>query len=151
VCLVTAEKLSSAARKVNAKVHYGGTYICIEGPQFSTRAESNIYQQWGVDVIGMTNVTEAKLCREAGICYATLALITDYDCWKEEEEPVTLEAVLAIMHKNVEMAQKVLKKLVSEFKDNRNCACGSAAESAVVTDSNKIPSKLKDDLLVLFG
>lgn len=151
VCLDTARLLNAAASKASVKVHYGGTYICIEGPQFSTRAESNLYRQWGVDVIGMTNVTEAKLSREAGICYATLALITDYDCWKEEEEPVTLEAVLEIMHNNVEMAQKVLKELVSEFKDNRNCSCGSAAENAVVTEPKKIPSQIKNDLSILFG
>ena len=151
VCLATAEILSLAAHKVNANVHDGGTYVCIEGPQFSTRAESNVYRQWDVDVIGMTNATEAKLAREAGICYATLALVTDYDCWKEEEEPVTLEAVLAIMHKNVETAQKILKKLTSEIKDKRSCDCGSAAENAVVTDDKKIPAQLKDELSILFG
>ncbi len=151
VCLEAAGILSSAARKANAVVHEGGTYICIEGPQFSTRAESNVYRQWGVDIIGMTNVTEAKLAREAGICYATLALVTDYDCWKEEEEPVTLEAVLEIMHKNVEMAQKVLKELTPEIKGERACACGTAAKYAVVTDSIKTPVQLKDDLSILFG
>jgi 5'-methylthioadenosine phosphorylase len=151
VCLEAAGILSSAARKANAVVHEGGTYICIEGPQFSTRAESNVYRQWGVDIIGMTNVTEAKLAREAGICYATLALVTDYDCWKEEEEPVTLEAVLEIMHKNVEMAQKVLKELTPELKGERACACGTAAKYAVVTDSKKTPVQLKDDLSILFG
>ena len=151
VCLATAEILSLAAHKVNANVHDGGTYVCIEGPQFSTRAESNVYRQWDVDVIGMTNATEAKLAREAGICYATLALVTDYDCWKEEEEPVTLEAVLAIMHKNVETAQKILKKLTSEIKDKQSCDCGSAAENAVVTDDKKIPAQLKDELSIIFG
>ena len=151
VCLATAEVLSLAAHKVNAIVHDGGTYVCIEGPQFSTRAESNIYRQWDVDVIGMTNVTEAKLAREAGICYATLALVTDYDCWKEEEEPVTVGAVLAIMHKNVETAQKVLKKLASEFKSKRSCDCGSAAKNSVVTDPKSIPDQLKDELSILFG
>ena len=151
VCLATAEVLSLAAHKVNAIVHDGGTYVCIEGPQFSTRAESNIYRQWDVDVIGMTNATEAKLAREAGICYATLALVTDYDCWKEEEEPVTVEAVLAIMHKNVETAQKVLKELAFEFKGKRSCDCGSAAQNAVVTDSKSIPAQLKDELSILFG
>jgi 5'-methylthioadenosine phosphorylase len=99
----------------------------------------------------MTNATEAKLAREAGICYATLALVTDYDCWKEEEEPVTLEAVLAIMHKNVETAQKILKKLTSEIKDKQSCDCGSAAENAVVTDDKKIPAQLKDELSIFFG
>jgi 5'-methylthioadenosine phosphorylase len=151
VCLATADTLSAAAHSVNATVHDGGTYLCIEGPQFSTRAESNVYCQWGVDVIGMTNVTEAKLAREAGICYATLALVTDYDCWKEEEEPVTLEAVLSIMHKNVETAQKVLKKLAFEFKDERSCECGSAAKNAIVTDSKRISVQLKDELSILFG
>jgi 5'-methylthioadenosine phosphorylase len=151
VCLATAEVLSSAAHKVNAIVHDGGTYVCIEGPQFSTRAESNVYRQWDVDVIGMTNATEAKLAREASICYATLALVTDYDCWKEEEEPVTVEAVLDIMHKNVETAQKVLKKLASNFKDKRSCDCGSATENSVVTDSKRIPAQLKDKLSTLIG
>ena len=151
VCLATAEVLSSAAHKVSAMVHDGGTYVCIEGPQFSTRAESNVYRQWDVDVIGMTNATEAKLAREASICYATLALVTDYDCWKEEEEPVTVGAVLAIMHKNVETAQKVLKKLASEFKGKRSCDCGSAAKNSVVTDPKSIPDQLKDELSILFG
>ena len=151
VCLATAEVLSLAAHKVNAMVHDGGIYVCIEGPQFSTRAESNVYRQWDVDVIGMTNATEAKLAREASICYVTLALVTDYDCWKEEEEPVTVDAVLAIMHKNVETAQKVLKKLASEFKGKRSCDCGSAAKNAVVTDPKSIPDQLKDELSILFG
>ena len=151
VCLAMAKILSSAAHKINAVVHDGGTYICIEGPQFSTRAESNVYRQWDVDVIGMTNATEAKLAREAGICYATLALITDYDCWKEEEEPVTLEAVLEIMHKNVEIAQGVLKELVSELQENRSCECGLAAKNAVVTEPEKIPAQLKENLSILFG
>ena len=151
VCLATAEILSLAAHKVNAIVHDGGTYVCIEGPQFSTRAESNVYRQWDVDVIGMTNATEAKLAREASICYATLALVTDYDCWKKEEEPVTVGAVLAIMHKNVETAQKVLKKLASAFKDRRSCDCGSAAKNAVVTDPKSIPDQLKVELSILFG
>ena len=151
VCLATAEVLSAAAHKVNAIVHDGGTYVCIEGPQFSTRAESNVYRQWDVDVIGMTNATEAKLAREASICYATLALVTDYDCWKEEEEPVTVEAVLDIMHKNVETAQKILKKLASNFKDKRSCDCGSATVNSLVTDSKIIPAQLKDKLSTLIG
>ena len=151
VCLATAEVLSLSAHKVNAMVHDGGTYVCIEGPQFSTRAESNVYRQWDADVIGMTNATEAKLAREASICYATLALVTDYDCWKEGEEPVTVEAVLAIMHKNVETAQKILKKLASEFKGKRSCDCGSAAKNSVVTDPKSIPDQLKNELSILFG
>ena len=151
VCLATAKDLSLAANKVDAVVHDGGIYVCIEGPQFSTRAESNVYRQWDVDVIGMTNATEAKLAREASICYATLALVTDYDCWKEGEGHVTVEAVLEIMHKNVETAQKILKELAFKFQGRRNCKCESASQNAVVTDSKIIPAQLKDKLSILFG
>ena len=151
VCLATAKDLSLAAHKVDAVVHDGGTYVCIEGPQFSTRAESNVYRQWDVDVIGMTNATEAKLAREASICYATLALVTDYDCWKEGEGHVTVEAVLEIMHKNVETAQKILKELAFKFQGRSNCKCESASQNAVVTDSKIIPAKLRDKLSILFG
>jgi 5'-methylthioadenosine phosphorylase len=151
VCLSTAGTLFAAAQNAGAEVHEGGTYICIEGPQFSTRAESHLYRQWGVDVIGMTNVTEAKLAREAGICYSTLALVTDYDCWHVEEEPVTLEAILEIMHKNVEQAQKVIKKLIPMLGNIEPCHCNEAAKFAVVTDPKKIPQKLKDELSILFG
>ena len=151
VCLATADTLFAASQKAGADVHEGGTYICIEGPQFSTRAESLLYRQWDVDVIGMTNVTEAKLAREAGICYSTLALVTDFDCWHVEEEPVTLEAVLEIMHKNVEQAQKVIKELIPMLGSIKPCTCCDAAKFAVVTASEKIPQKLKDELSILFG
>jgi len=151
VCLATAGVLFKAAQKAGAEVHEGGTYICIEGPQFSTRAESLLYRQWDVDVIGMTNVTEAKLAREAGICYSTLALVTDFDCWHIEEEPVTLEAVLEIMHKNVEQAQKVLKELIPMLGTIEPCSCCDAAKFAVVTDPEKIPQNLKENLSILFG
>ncbi len=151
VCLSTAGTLFNAAQKAGANVHEGGTYICIEGPQFSSRAESLLYRQWGVDVIGMTNVTEAKLAREAGICYSTLALVTDFDCWHIDEEPVTLEAVLEIMHKNVEQAQKVIKELIPMLGSIEPCSCCDAAKFAVVTVPEKIPQKLKDELSILFG
>ena len=151
VCLSTAGTLFNAAQKAGADVHEGGTYICIEGPQFSSRAESLLYRQWGVDVIGMTNVTEAKLAREAGICYSTLALVTDFDCWHIDEEPVTLEAVLEIMHKNVEQAQKVIKELIPMLGSIEPCSCCDAAKFAVVTVPEKIPQKLKDELSILFG
>ncbi len=151
VCLSTAGILFKAAQKAGAEVHEGGTYICIEGPQFSTRAESLLYRQWDVDVIGMTNVTEAKLAREAGLCYSTLALVTDFDCWRVEEEPVTLEAVLEIMHKNVERAQKVLRELLPMLGSIEPCSCCDAAKFAVVTAPEKIPPTLKDELLTLFG
>lgn len=151
ICEATGKVLFQAAEKAGATVHKGGTYICIEGPQFSTRAESNVYRQWGVDVIGMTNVTEAKLAREAGLCYSTLALVTDYDCWHIEEEPVTLEAVLEIMHKNVERAQMVVNELVPMLENADDCVCASSSKQAVVTDPSKIPEKLKNDLSILFG
>ncbi len=151
VCLSTAGTLFKAAQKAGAEVHEGGTYVCIEGPQFSTRAESLLYRQWDVDVIGMTNVTEAKLAREAGLCYSTLALVTDFDCWHVEEEPVTLEAVLEIMHKNVEQAQKVLRELLPMLEGIEPCSCRDAAKFAVVTDSEKIPPALRDELSILFG
>ena len=151
ICLSTAETLFQAAQKAGAEVHEGGTYICIEGPQFSTRAESLLYRQWDVDVIGMTNVTEAKLAREASLCYSTLALVTDFDCWHVEEEPVTLEAVLEIMHKNVEQAQLVLKELIPMLGNIKPCSCCDAAKFAVVTDPEKIPQKLKNELSILFG
>ena len=151
ICLSTAKALFQAAQKAGAEAHEGGTYICIEGPQFSTRAESHLYRQWDVDVIGMTNVTEAKLAREAGLCYSTLALVTDFDCWHVEEEPVILEAVLEIMHKNVEQAQLVLKELIPMLGSIKPCSCREAAKFAVVTDPEKIPLTLKDELSILFG
>ena len=151
ICPEVAKSLAGSAKVVGGRVHEGGTYICIEGPQFSSRAESNLYRQWGVDIIGMTIVTEAKLAREAGICYATLSLVTDYDCWKVEEEAVTLEGVLEIMHKNVERAQAVIKTLASRLTGERTCSCGSAALNAIVTDRNLIPENLKKDLSILFG
>ena len=150
-CVLTGNILFQAAKKAGAFVHRGGTYICIEGPQFSTRAESNLYREWGVDVIGMTNVTEAKLAREAGLCYSTLALITDFDCWHIEEEAVTLEAVLEIMHKNVDRAQKVINELVPMLENIGPCGCSKASKHAVVTDPKKIPEKFKEDVSILFG
>ncbi|GJL78371.1 MAG: S-methyl-5'-thioadenosine phosphorylase [Nitrospinaceae bacterium] len=150
VCADLAQSLADSAKKAGTEVHEGGTYICIEGPQFSTRAESNLYRQWGVDIIGMTNVTEAKLAREAGMCYATLALVTDYDCWLVEEEPVTLEAILQIMGENVEKAQIAVKELVAGFSGQPGCACASAAATAIVTDKKLIPARLKKDLSILF-
>ncbi|MEE9259315.1 MAG: S-methyl-5'-thioadenosine phosphorylase [Nitrospinaceae bacterium] len=150
VCPEVSRVLIASAKDSGGQVHEGGAYICIEGPQFSSRAESNVYRQWGVEVIGMTNVTEAKLAREAGICYATLALVTDYDCWHIEEEAVTLEAVMEIMHKNVTLAQVVIKALAPRLMGERTCQCGSAAQHAIVTDPKLIPDKLKKELSILF-
>jgi 5'-methylthioadenosine phosphorylase len=150
ICPQMAATLAQSANTTGTRTHAGGTYICIEGPQFSTRGESNVYRQWGVDVIGMTNVTEAKLAREAGICYATLALVTDYDCWHIEEEAVTVEAVLEIMHQNVEKAQLALKDFVGQVDSNHSCQCASAAKNSIVTDRDMIPAELKEKLAILF-
>ncbi len=151
ICDELHEAVLESSQQAGATVHPHGTYLCMEGPQFSTRAESFLYRSWGVEVIGMTNLTEAKLAREAGICYVTIALATDYDCWHEEEEAVTLEAVLEIMHKNVELAQAILKKIVQKPVLKRSCGCGEAAKNAVVTDRKLIPDNLKKDLEIIFG
>ncbi|OGW61365.1 MAG: methylthioadenosine phosphorylase [Nitrospirae bacterium RBG_16_64_22] len=151
VCAETAGILSESGRAVGATVHPKGTYVCIEGPQFSTRAESNIYRGWGVDVIGMTNVTEAKLAREAEICYATIALATDYDCWHEEHDDVTVEAVLKIMKQNVETARRILAKAVSSLPSARGCSCGAALQNAVMTAPDLIPAQTRRDLDPLIG
>ncbi|MDT7043654.1 S-methyl-5'-thioadenosine phosphorylase [Candidatus Nitronereus thalassa] len=133
ICGELAGIVHRAAQEVGAITHAGGTYVCIEGPQFSTKAESNLYRQWGVDVIGMTNIPEAKLAREAEMCYATLALATDYDCWHETEESVTVEAILSIMHANVVQAKKVILKALQYTGNPRTCFCGIALQQAIVT------------------
>ena len=115
VCPDLAELIYQAAVENGAKAHKGGTYLCMEGPAFSTRAESKVYRQWGMDIIGMTNLQEAKLAREAEICYATMAMVTDYDCWHEEEEDVTVEAIIANLNKNVALAKKIIQAVVPEF------------------------------------
>ncbi len=137
--------------KAGAKMHKGGTYICMEGPQFSTRGESRIYRSWGVDVIGMTNVTEAKLAREAEICYSTLALATDYDCWHETEEDVTVEAVIAILKKNVETAKKIIQLTVSSLSVSRSCTCGESLKYAIMTPAELIPEEAKNKLDIIIG
>jgi 5'-methylthioadenosine phosphorylase len=141
VCGDLAQVLLKAGRGTGAVIHEGGVYLCIEGPQFSTLAESLIYRQWGVDVIGMTNVTEAKLAREAEICYATIALVTDYDCWHQEMESVTVEGVLEILHKNVALSQRIIRNAVPQIDSYRNCACATALQNAVITSPEVIPPK----------
>ena len=151
ICGDLAKKLFQAGIDSDAQIHKGGTYLCIEGPQFSSRAESLLYRSWGVDIIGMTNVTEAKLAREANICYSTVALVTDYDCWHEVEEDVTVEDILEIMHKNVELAQKIIKKVIYQLSGERSCGCRNASKNAILTDVSKIPNKLKKNYEILFG
>jgi len=149
VCPHLAAALVKSAQETGATVHRGGTYLCIEGPQFSTRAESFLYRQWGVDVIGMTNMPEAKLAREAELCYATLALPTDYDCWHSSEESVTVEAILATLHQNVAMAKRILRATLPVAGDPRACACGTALQYAVLTAPGKISRESRARLRLL--
>jgi 5'-methylthioadenosine phosphorylase len=151
ICMESANIVFNATQKVGAKVHKGGVYICIEGPHFSTRAESNVYRSWGMDIIGMTNFNEAKLAREAEMCYVTIALSTDYDCWYEEEENVTADSVLEIIKKNVTMAKKIVAKSIEMIPDKRQCSCINAIENAIITDPKVIPDKIKKDLNLLIG
>lgn len=151
VCKDLSDVLYGAAKKAGATVHKGGTYICIEGPQFSTRAESNIYRSWGVDVIGMTNIPEAKLAREAEICYATVALSTDYDCWHTTEESVTVDMILETLRKNVTMAKEIIRNAAPAISAKRDCKCASAMKFATITDRKAIPAGAKEDLSLLLG
>jgi 5'-methylthioadenosine phosphorylase len=151
VCAVLAGVLEKAARQTAATVHRGGTYVCIEGPQFSTKAESRVYRSWGADVIGMTNMPEAKLAREAELCYATLALATDYDVWHESHEAVSVEAVVANLLKNVETAKEVLRRVVPSVPAARTCPCPSLLRSAVITDPTRFPLPPRRRLDLLIG
>ncbi len=151
VCRDLSGVLHAAAGEVGATVHRGGTYICIEGPNFSTRAESKIYRSWGVDVIGMTNLPEARLAREAEICYGTIALATDYDCWHEEHDDVSVEAVLAIIQQNVETARNIIRAAVPRLAAPRACPCGEALRYAIMTRRDLIPADTRTRLGVLMG
>ncbi len=151
-CPVLGSRLFAAGQAVGARVHQGGTYLCIEGPQFSTRAESRIYRSWGVDVIGMTNLQEAKLCREAEICYATLALVTDYDVWHETEKDVSVDAVVAILKQNAKMAKAIIEAAVSSFSAGREaCPCPTALRDAIITALDAIPADVRERLRPIIG
>ncbi len=151
VCPDLSEVLYKSGKALDIPIHRGGTYICIEGPQFSTRAESRIYRSWGVDVIGMTNLPEAKLAREAEICYATLALATDYDCWHESEEDVTVEAILETLQRNVSNAKAIIREAVRRIRNERSCKCATALKDAIVTDQDGIPEEVKKVLEPIIG
>lgn len=151
VCPALGGILYEAAKREGAMVHRGGTYLCIEGPQFSTRAESLIYRKWGVDVIGMTNVPEAKLAREAEICYATLALATDYDCWHQVEESVTIDAVLKVLQDNVALAKRVIKASLNAIGRQGECGCQEALKDTIITDKSLINDKVKRELAPIIG
>ncbi|MCW9048831.1 MAG: S-methyl-5'-thioadenosine phosphorylase, partial [Deltaproteobacteria bacterium] len=154
VCAELSRILAGAAETVGATVHKGGTYLCIEGPNFSTRAESNIYRSWGVDIIGMTNLPESRLAREAEICYATVALATDYDCWHEGHEDVSVESVVAIIQQNVATARAIIKTAVErlvEQRQQRTCACAEALKFAIMTDPALVPEETKQALEPIVG
>lgn len=151
VCADLAAVLYDAAVAAGAVAHKGGTYICIEGPNFSTRAESNIYRSWGVDVIGMTNIPESRLAREAEICYATVALATDYDCWHAEHEDVSIEAVLAIIQHNVATARDIIRRAARQLAAPRDCGCGEALKYAIMTQRERIPEATRNKLELLIG
>jgi 5'-methylthioadenosine phosphorylase len=151
VCSETAAVLGAACRDVGVNVKVGGTYICIEGPQFSTKAESNVYRRWGMDVIGMTNLQEAKLAREAELCYATIAMVTDYDCWHPEHDSVTVDQIVACLLKNAENACKVVRQAIRTLPKSRACECGSALASAILTERDKIPPATREKLKLIIG
>ncbi|MEO5657925.1 MAG: S-methyl-5'-thioadenosine phosphorylase [Nitrospiria bacterium] len=151
VCPELTAVLASACDRLGVTAHRGGTYLCMEGPQFSSRGESLVYRQWGVDVIGMTNATEAKLAREAEICYATLALVTDYDCWHRDEAPVTVEAVIKLLAENVAKAKRVLGDTIPALKAARRCACGDALRHAVITAPAAVPARTRTRLKLLLA
>ena len=134
VCAALGDVLEKACEAVSVKMHRGGTYVCMEGPAFSTVAESNVYRSWGMDIIGMTNLQEAKLAREAEICYATLALVTDYDCWHPSHDAVSVDTVVENLNKNVRNAQTIMRAAISRLRgEERNCKCGSALKNAIFT------------------
>ena len=149
VCATVAKAAEQACAAVGVVGKRGGTYVCMEGPQFSTRAESNLYRSWGADVIGMTNLQEAKLAREAEICYATVAMVTDYDCWRVGHDDVTVEQVVAVIHQNADNAAKVVRAAVARMPKERGCACASALKYAVMTDRTAIPQAAQERLGLL--
>ena len=151
VCGAVAAALTGACAQENLVGKAGGTYVCIEGPQFSTRAESNLYRSWGADIIGMTNLQEAMLAREAEICYATLAMVTDYDCWRAGHDDVTVEQIVAVMQQNSANACRVVRAAVSLLPAARTCACATAAQFAIMTSAEAIPAATREKLALLYG
>ena len=149
ICPEVANTVGEGCNQIGVVGKMGGTYVCIEGPQFSTKAESNLYRSWGADVIGMTNLQEAKLAREAEICYATMAMITDYDCWHPGHDAVTVEQVIQVLNTNSGNAAKVIRQAVALMPKTRQCKCGSALEHAIMTDPAKIPPATRQKLSLL--
>ena len=151
VCDVLSQQIYESAKSFGVRVHPKGTYLNMEGPAFSTLAESNLYRSWGMDIIGMTNLAEAKLAREAEICYSTLAAVTDYDCWHPTHESVTIDLVVSYLTKNIEFAKKILVSVLKNIDTERNCKCRDALKFAIMTDKALIPEKTKKDLDIILG
>jgi 5'-methylthioadenosine phosphorylase len=151
ICSDLAQIAADAVEAVGARVHRGGTYVTMEGPQFSTLAESKLYRSWGFDVIGMTNLQEAKLAREAEICYATLALVTDYDCWHPDHDSVTVDLIVANLLQNAATAQKTIVEAVSKLAGPRTCACQDALATAIITRPEHVPEQIKRELAPIIG
>ena len=149
VCGELAATVEGACKKIGVTGKRGGTYLCMEGPQFSTKAESNVYRSWGMDVIGMTNLQEAKLAREAEICYATVAMVTDYDCWHPHHDSVTVDQIVAVLLKNAENACSVVRATVAAMPVGQSCKCGSALAHAILTDRDKIPPATRQKLKLI--
>ena len=151
VCGVLSAIVAESAERVGATVHRGGTYVCMEGPQFSTVAESNAYRQWGMDVIGMTNLQEAKLAREAEICYVTIALVTDYDCWHPAHDSVTVDLIIRNLTQNAETARQLIADAVTRVPSPRACPCASALATAIITRPDVVPAETKRELAPIVG
>jgi 5'-methylthioadenosine phosphorylase len=151
ICAELATVVRGACKSAGVTAKLGGTYICMEGPQFSTKAESNVYRSWGADVIGMTNLQEAKLAREAEICYVTIAMVTDYDCWHPHHDSVTVEQIVSVLVKNAENAAKVVKDTILAMPKTRGCKCDRALAHAILTDPAKIPAATKEKLKLILG
>jgi 5'-methylthioadenosine phosphorylase len=151
LCGVLSKIVGDAAEAVGATVHRGGTYVNMEGPQFSTLAESRLYRAWGMDVVGMTNLQEAKLAREAEICYATLALVTDYDCWHPDHDSVTVDLIIANLMQNASTAQKTIAEAVSRLGAERTCGCKDALATAIITRPEHVPAQTKKELAPIIG
>lgn len=151
ICPDLLEQVHVAAQKAGIPAKKGGVYVCMEGPAFSTKAESNLYRSWGMDVIGMTNLQEAKLAREAEICYVTLALVTDYDCWHETHETVSADLIIANLQKNCRAAQAIIAQTVKDFNFERKCQCGESLKYSLITDAAAIPAEVKARLDCIIG
>jgi 5'-methylthioadenosine phosphorylase len=151
ICPDLLEQVHLAAQKAGIPAKKGGTYLCMEGPAFSTKAESNLYRSWGMDIIGMTNLQEAKLAREAEICYVTIALVTDFDCWHESHETVSVDMIINNLQRNCQTAQLIIAQAVKDLSDSRKCQCGEALKYALITDKNLIPNETKEMLHCIIG